>query len=263
MSTIPPEQVLERAEEYSERYKPKLEEMFDVDLSGVRIKSINDAPAEYHELINGIDPESPRTWFEQKMAPILLEHGNLSMEFCAEILEIIEQDSRGNTPASYFEDLDTIYFSSHSVLQKSDVAEIIVVHELSHAVLSRYFPSLKLPMQHELWMYVSEGLAEYTSLDLFTPHYGLTENGHTIERRDQLGEWKNSERRTKRRLRSRDSSMLEVAKKLNPHPWGYAFFVQVCETGLTPLDILNNPPTDLETILDPTKYIQTMKGLGL
>lgn len=259
---IPPEQVLEKSIEYFEQYGPKLEELFDVDLSDVMLKHFDEMAYDLHAFYRAVDIENPRTTGEIAAVNDIKTYGLLSLADCMRAcLAAFPPVDRG----FYFHDLDTMYVRSYDPVYELEMART-VVHELAHAVLNRLVPRDALPVESKLWPYVDEGFAEFVSVDLFRHEYGLPvsaleQNLRVFEHRSAVDFQKGMDgiiRQAKPEL----GEPAPDAKTYNPHAFGYVFFSYADAMAIKPLTIIENPPQEFSEIINPGEYVLRIRTEG-
>lgn len=81
MTLIIPADIVERAREMANLYRPHLEEMFGVDLSGVGVRSFHDLPDDLVEFAQHLDAGNPRSELEKELAAMRKAPGELDREF--------------------------------------------------------------------------------------------------------------------------------------------------------------------------------------
>lgn len=260
MSLIRPEQVLEKSIEFAERYKPKLEEMFDVDLSDVTLKHFDEMAYDLHAFYQTVDLENPKTPMEKAAVGDIHRLGYLSLAEC--MMACLTQFPLKDN-GFYLHDLDTVYVRSYAPVYETEMART-VVHELCHAALNRIVPRDALPVDKELWVYVDEGFAEFVSIDLFRYEYGLPASplesslrvfGHRSAVDFQKGLDEIILKAKPERGEPAPDETLYI-----PHSWGYVLFSYADRVGIPPLQIVENPPQRFSEILNPDEYVLRMSS---
>lgn len=140
----------------------------------------------------------------------------------------------GNKAGHYLHDIRSLcIIPPKNTVTEQDVAKV-VVHELGHAVY--HFLLGETPLQDDVGPHLSEGFAEYVSLNSFTEHYEM----YGIETL-LLGKMRDH----------------KWASTYDPDKYsrGYCFFKAAADAGYGPEDVLLHPPVSLEHIANPETYI--------
>lgn len=265
MSVILPGQVLERSMEYFEQYRPKLEEIFGVDLSGLAIKTHREMADDLQAIFRRTDALCPRTSMEGILAESAAKLGGLDELFFMEVAVV----ARNQASAHYLIDNDTIYIdANHNKLfgrpETEGELRRKLVHELGHAVVARLVPLESIPVSHALWRYVDEGFAEYLSIETFRQFYGTIDAILACNAMASMHEMVVNIHRIAEQYGRQQDIPLEVTEDdwavFIPHSWGYFFFREAHATGVAPVEVLSNPPQRLSEVLNPQDYIQRINS---
>lgn len=262
MTLILPTDVVERAREMAGLYRPRIEEMFGVDLSGVGVKSFQDLPDDLSAFAQHLDAENPLSELEKELAAMQKAPGGLDREFFEDVVGLfIEKKTLG----VYYAGLDTLYLPAHLAVSEGDLA-MRVVHELGHAAVGRLVPFAKMPADKKLWRYVDEGFAEHLALSVMSPfstQYGAS--SVCTQRAFSHMNFANL-------LAAMDDICCQMTERYiaprpdmeqyDPHPVGYRFFTEVCARGISPREILLAPPQEFLEVLHPEEYLLRMRPEG-
>ncbi len=265
MSAILPGQVLERSMEYFGQYRPTLEELFDVDLSGLAIKTHLEMGGDLQAIFERTDASCPRTPMEGILAGAAAELGGLDKLFFMEAAAV----ARNQASAHYLIDNDTIYLdvNLNQLFGRPETEGEFrrkLVHELGHAIVARLVPLKRIPVSHALWRYVDEGFAEYMSTETFRPFYGSLDAVLACNAMTSMHNMVVNIHRIAEQYRRQQDIPLDVTKDdwavFVPHSWGYFFFRDVDAAGVAPVEVLSNPPQRLSEVLNPQDYIQRINS---
>lgn len=265
MGVILPGQALERSIEYFEQYRPKLEELFDVDLSGLAIKTHHEMGKDLQEIFERTDASCPRTPMEGILAEAAAKLGGLDELFFMEAAAV----ARNQASAHYLIDNDTTYIdANHNKLFGRPETEgefrRKLVHELGHAVVARLVPLESIPVSHALWRYVDEGFAEYLSTETFRQFYGSPDAVLACNAMASMHEMVVNIHRIAEQYGRQQDIPPDVTKDdwavFVPHSWGYFFFREAHAAGVAPVEVLSNPPQRLSEALNPQDYIQRINS---
>lgn len=264
---IPPEQVLEKSIEYFEQYGPKLEELFDVDLSGLAIKTHLEMADDLQAIFERTDASCPKTPMEEVLAESAAELGGLDALFFQKAALMI----RNRASAHYLIDIDTVYIdvNPNQLFGRPETEGEFkrkLVHELGHAIVARLVPLESIPVSHELWRYVDEGFAEYMSTVTFQPLYGSLDAMLACNAMTSMHEVVVSIHRIAEQYGRQQDIPTGVTKDdwdmFIPHCWGYFFFRDVTAASISPVDVLFNPPQEFSEIINPGEYVLRIRTEG-
>ena len=236
-----------------EAYRPMLEEMFDVDLSGVQLKQESEF---YGDLWEHLQEESFEGWPEKsKEKDIFAEIKKLADEFDRDVL--VENMGLRIVGYSlvYFHLTDTIYVPANLRRRQAEL-HLELVHELAHAVHCRVEPATRF-RSSPINLLVGEGFAEYVSLDMFNKKYVVPGVDEAIM------EWKKPPLVQRvvgefsygllQRLWPGSSARLDPSYRI-----GYRLFQLAVSHGADVVDVLRNPP-DPSGKQNLTDYINNLR----
>ncbi len=258
---IQPEDQLEVAQMYFEKYKPIFEEMFDVDLSEYSVKGrrgyIRDALKD-----EGTEPVFlvKRQEIEERLEGIAGKH---------------------------WRKMRSIYVVSSKAKEESKIAKTIA-HELAHAVHYGLMKDerAKSVTDKSLRKLIMEGFAELIEVDAFANHYSGAEAQElgAKDRRDHVkhattfyktiqfpeGTFDPEEMRRRYREDFAGQVLKEALMELKVQDYldgdddieynlGYVFFRRAQQLGISPEDILREPPESLMDFAAPDRYAEGIK----
>lgn len=265
---IPPEQQAERSRMHLDIYRPALEEILGGSLKGL---AILDREAYFQYELGRYSPGSKE---EQK-----------------ERQRLEKRIKKARHAAYYVHDYPRrIYAVSENQLSDATLA-MHAVHEAAHAAHYRKLDSgeARRPYPEALQDIIIEGFAEYVSLEAFQRHYGLPAIPPVLEERRRWHK-KNYEIYTHKKVYRfhdyfKDGEIVVPEEKRShrvkaclhkitmglvrfssgsPEEYygaaGYTFFKTAADAGISAMDIIRNPPRDIESIIDPTEYIKEMSS---
>ena len=253
---IPAEEVFEQARKYFHDYRPIVEELFEVDLSDIVLKETEG--------------------FIQDQ----LQHDGVPEDDEDARQEIIQNKIEG-FGGRYWNLLRSIYVYDLKPWGKKGLARLIA-HELAHATHHTLLADERAQKvdQKPAWSIFKEGFAEYLELEAFAQHYNISTMDTFLEsererHRKKYDEYLRNDLHKmyeslddKTRIEKAPQGLrwlLQLRSKLlkfaygehDKYFWavGHTFFKKAVDEGVPVLDVLRNPPEDIETILDPTDYI--------
>ncbi len=257
MTLVAPGDILEAATRHLDAYRPVLEEMFDVDLSGVKMKPVDFLADDFYESLQHADLDNPRTRLERIASQAKTRTGPAIRLVCEQAMEM---QRSSNSAGCYLEDMDSIYVGREEPIYDISIARM-TVHELCHSIVKRIADPHASGVDPVLWLYIDEGFAEYVSIDRFSDSYGLglmwAERGAMIEK---INEDINTSLDTLKGMGDEERIKDPDPELFEPHAWGYNFMRRAAEKGVDPVEILKHPPTSFLDVLMPDEYIAWMAG---
>ena len=244
------ESLLEEFIRAAETYRPRLEEMFGVDLSSCQVKSARYCGEDLYALLQSHAYDG--TDLQERLEKMRGRAEAMGSEEYISLLTSVFEEGFGYIPL-----VDTIHVPEH-LRNSAPRVHIIAVHELAHAVHVRINPGEITAQRTPLSKVVSEGFAEHVSLSLFSHLYAADGIDEAIQRHlhPPLVE----------RLAGHISSGLLLSlwpdSSVNfayDYTLGRHLFVLAAAEGIGAAALLESPPGSVDEILDGA-YFSRLKG---
>lgn len=252
--------VMGRCRTLFDRYKPKLEELYNVDLSEVELKNMDRLSEDWDQYLwdemeqeEWWKPEEERSNSEKVIYRISHKFTKKGFEFGARV-------KTRDAVMTYLRECNTVYVDTEKARDSDDQTLAgLIVHELAHAVedhsdhtmdTSRHKPRALLTA-------MVEGFAMYVSLDSFADLYEI-EGMDSLSREIGEGARKDVAQDIHHSMGIPGGKRLH--SQLKPYLYGFVFFEKIARKGIDPLYAFDNPPENYDEIRFPAKYIRRVKA---